>query len=939
MAEELGEAILRLRTDDSGFGSGVDDAKRKAMDLGGVLDDTSGSAVGLADKLTQAAQSGDRGAQAFLKAGNAIEALASAQAQAKTEITAAKTSYDAGTLSLEAYNKQVLESKSALALFEQEHRQAQAEMRKYLSTSNEVTGSTGQQRQGLMQLTHNLGDVSTMYALGMRPTQIFASQMDQIIQSVQLMVGGTSKLAAFMGGGWGIAIFSAAQILLPLISNLLSADDAAKKAGKSNETLADKLDLAKHSYQEMIAAVREYNAEQRKANQTTLDGAAATAAKAAEDIKAAIAARQKLQAALEEAQQHGAAQYGVDPVTGKPIVVKENALAQQARRDLADNAKQLQDLMALAHDATANVADEISKLDTDPTAKLRAGFDELRKRAKATITDVDALRKRLDEIRDGEKLAVKAQQEATKEAGSGGSSSQASLGDMVALIKQLFPGATITSTTGGKHVAGSDHYSGHAIDFVPAGGMGRYSKAEVEQILKDAGVDIRRNASGVEQFFGPGDPGHSDHFHVAWSGSASPEEAQRRAAQAAEKAKRQADQEARNQEAFGNEQDKLNAQLLQAKQRGLSDADQIAESQRAQVEAERDHEAASIAAAVASGKYTKKQGELLDALNASVTAAKIEQVNREQEAQRLTRSTSLQVGLLDNQAQALQSQERLAKTAEERRALALQLLDIETQQARLKLQETIDLAKLGKATAEQAQIAQDALDKLNSGYAGQRQSVMEQTAPPLDKYVNDLTLSAGQRDEKVQGLIVSELEALNQSIDDAITSRLGVKDPLLKGLINMFVQQVFIRPFAEALQGLSSGGGGGLFGTLVHGIGSLLGGGGSGLTVNAADNAAFAGMFAGGGSIGPGQWGIAGEDGPEPVFGGSSGVSVMSNPNARRAFGGGQAPVIYDLRGAVTTERLLDQMNEISRQHAASAVAAYDSVASDRVKDHLARFG
>ncbi len=117
---------------------------------------------------------------------------------------------------------------------------------------------------------------------------------------------------------------------------------------------------------------------------------------------------------------------------------------------------------------------------------------------------------------------------------------------MRALVTDLFPGARITSTTGGKHVAGSDHPKGQAIDFVPAGGMGQYSTAEVEKILEDAGVTIRRNANGTKQIFGPGrsavKPGdHDDHFHVAWTGGASPEEAERRAAQA--KAKRLADQE------------------------------------------------------------------------------------------------------------------------------------------------------------------------------------------------------------------------------------------------------------------------------------------------------------------------------------------------------------------------------------------------------------
>jgi tail tape-measure protein len=49
-----------------------------------------------------------------------------------------------------------------------------------------------------------------------------------------------------------------------------------------------------------------------------------------------------------------------------------------------------------------------------------------------------------------------------------------------------------------------------------------------------------------------------------------------------------------------------------------------------------------------------------------------------------------------------------------------------------------------------------------------------------------------------------------------------------------------------------------------------LGGGGSLLSL-------FSGFFADGGNIAPGKWGITGEKGPEVMFGGKSGVSVMPN--------------------------------------------------------------
>lgn len=68
--------------------------------------------------------------------------------------------------------------------------------------------------------------------------------------------------------------------------------------------------------------------------------------------------------------------------------------------------------------------------------------------------------------------------------------------------------------------------------------------------------------------------------------------------------------------------------------------------------------------------------------------------------------------------------------------------------------------------------------------------------------------------------------------------------------------------------------GGGFLGMLVSGVGASFGkGAGSGIA------SAFAGMYADGGTLGAGQWGIAGENGPEPVVGPAK---VVSN---RDAFG------------------------------------------------------
>lgn len=90
----------------------------------------------------------------------------------------------------------------------------------------------------------------------------------------------------------------------------------------------------------------------------------------------------------------------------------------------------------------------------------------------------------------------------------------------------------------------------------------------------------------------------------------------------------------------------------------------------------------------------------------------------------------------------------------------------------------------------------------------------------------------------------------------------------LKGIDDIFrnlATQMFIKPGVQAGADAFSG----LLKSIVGGAQGSGSGGGM-----------FAGMFAGGGYIPPGQWGIVGENGPEPAFGGASGMSVQQSGTA-----------------------------------------------------------
>jgi hypothetical protein len=173
MAEQLGEALLVLRTDDAGLDAGMRKAKAGAEGVGAAFDRTKASADRLPASLGRTGQAAAGAGVQFTKAGQ------------------------------------------------------------------QVVVSAGAQRAGMQQLGMQLGDMATMYSLGARPAQIFASQIGQVTQAIQLASGGTSKFAAFLSGPWGIAATVATIMLAPLVSKLFETEDAMEKVEFASSAMAD----------------------------------------------------------------------------------------------------------------------------------------------------------------------------------------------------------------------------------------------------------------------------------------------------------------------------------------------------------------------------------------------------------------------------------------------------------------------------------------------------------------------------------------------------------------------------------------------------------------------------------------------------------------------------------------------------------------------------
>lgn len=168
------------------------------------------------------------------------------------------------------------------------------------------------------------------------------------------------------------------------------------------------------------------------------------------------------------------------------------------------------------------------------------------------------------------------------------------------------------------------------------------------------------------------------------------------------------------------------------------------------------------------------------------------------------------------------------------------------------------------------------VDKLDKSMREGNHSLIENAQSRLFGDTDSVVNAAWQRemDEKNQKL--REMErmahqvgyAFENAFEDAIFSgeKFGdVLENLGKELLMLAVRKSIIEPLAGAI--------------------------GGGITKF------FGGFFADGGTLKPGQWGIAGENGPEPIFAGSTGMTVVSNKDANGSGGSGNTYYI-DARGA-----------------------------------------
>lgn len=831
----------------------------------GVRDGVGKSAEASAAVFSSAYGQMEARAQALLRA---IDPVRDAQARYNATIGEARGLVAAGVMSLDDYVR-VLQSERAT-------------LDAVASAHGRSVGSANASRQAMAGASYQVQDFFVQLSMGANPINAFVVQGGQLAGQFMNVEGRAGAVARFLMGPWGLALQIGLMALAPFVAKLWEKSDASKKAEDASK-----------KHREAVLALAE---AQEKAILTAERKQALDTAGIKIDLDAAIAVRVRTQSELDRAQaiaRMAAAQAMSSSGSADEAIAKEgdlaraNALVEQLSKSLADNADKIEKLQRGFDVGYGRMIQQRVEAKSTPEGAIKSRYDRMIAEAISDLSGVangPRLNAKLNELyaaRDRELKAI--------EKGTQARDREALTANSVAkMLRGELPGVHITSTTGGKHVKNSYHYRNQAVDFVPAGGMNSMTKADVRRIFESRGIQI-------VELLGPGDKGHSNHFHVAWTKGKLSLDEFTDAAKRAEEAKR--------------DLASLTSQFAPA----TAAADTYREA-LAKI-AKLNPPNADALRAGAWVEYAQKRAGLF-------TLDSVESFRPEEDAEnkRIADDKARRERAADYAANMLRDQgDRMALAERELQLVGANDNFRDAEMSKLRLILDLRRARVEAGSEDEAQILAN--------------------AAALDQMADGL-----RRQEALWGEIRSIGEnAIDRLFDPTSAESWGDRiKGILGDLKNEFIKLALLNPLKNLLYGESAPTLGGIFGKLFGGGGNgIVAGDGS--VVPVSHGKAF--PFATGTEHAPGGTALVGEEGPELVSL-PRGSRVTTAAETRRMLAGNDnaAPAVHNhfhLEGAVLTQDLVDQMNVIGNvaatRGAAGGAAVSQAQASARAVRRLGR--
>lgn len=352
-------------------------------------------------------------------------------------------------------------------------------------------------------------------------------------------------------------------------------------------------------------------------------------------------------------------------------------------------------------------------------------------------------------------------------------------------------------------------------------------------------------------------------------------------------------------------------QLRVARQRAVADLTGSIEEQYRATMLEIDEERAAF------GRQVAADDSLTAAKRAQLLAAKDAEIAERQQIAERDRFNALEQESFDLFAARNDAEQDMARAAIDmtdsirgRRDGELRLLEL--QKAREAAELDLLLATKATTSAEWAN-ANRRRQALDATYQARADQVRRDTETPAQRYMRELGRSAQAIGEDIEAGAVSALGRLNDELADAVMGAgslskafANMASSIVRDLIRIGLQRAIIAPLANSLFRTASADGGSSSGGFLAGLVQSV----SGL-FNKAGGASpsYAGGKASGGRVGPGNWYMVGEHGPEPFVPDTAGT-IIPNGGLDRLSGRSSVTVNVNARDAVLTERVREWVAE-----------------------------
>jgi tape measure domain-containing protein len=306
--------------------------------------------------------------------------------------------------------------------------------------------------------------------------------------------------------------------------------------------------------------------------------------------------------------------------------------------------------------------------------------------------------------------------------------------------------------------------------------------------------------------------------------AAAKKKADREAEKAAREAERDATRDRRNQEAFVADKNRSQADELDSRAALAATAKERFDFERQAIDQDRKSRLDQIDKDGPNGnkRYNAAQVEELKQIEERITANRKQALTFKEAEFNAQEELKLKSVSLANAEEVATLEGSMARTAKDRRASELRLLDLRTQQEKLALEAIIASRD---ATEAEKEIARRRLALIPMLKDKETKQINEQNQGPLGQFLSTIPRTADEINESLQNVEVDGLRNLQSGLVDTIKGvhSLGdafssMADTVIDGLLNIALQQMLIKPLGSLLFGGGDSGSSGLLGGLVKGL-------------------------------------------------------------------------------------------------------------------------